>query len=147
MRLKICAKFIGTAVTEIFAAIAAIAAIAAMALAGCTSVGKDVSAWQQPLILSTTSSAGLADLPPAAPREFRAAWVATVANIDWPSKRDLTVAQQQAEIIKIVDHAKALNLNALLLQVRTSADAMYPSEIEPWSEYLTGEQGRAPMPF
>lgn len=144
MRLKIYAKFIGTAVTEIFAAIAA---IATLALAGCASVGKEVSAWQQPLVSSMASSAGLADLPPAAPREFRAAWVATVANIDWPSKRDLTVAQQQAEIINIVDHAKELNLNALLLQVRTSADALYPSEIEPWSEYLTGEQGRAPMPF
>ena len=85
--------------------------------------------------------------PPPAPREFRAVWVASVANIDWPSKRDLTVAQQQAEIIAIVERAKQLNLNAIVLQVRTSADALYDSKLEPWSEYLTGEQGKAPEPF
>ncbi len=85
--------------------------------------------------------------PPAIPREFRAAWVATVANIDWPSRRDLTAAQQRAEIIAIVERAKALNLNALIFQVRPSADALYLSDIEPWSEYLTGTQGKAPEPF
>ena len=84
--------------------------------------------------------------PPPAPREFRAAWVSTVANIDWPSKNTLSTAEQQAEIIAIVDRAKALNLNALVLQVRPSADAIYPSALEPWSEYLTGAQGRAPSP-
>jgi uncharacterized lipoprotein YddW (UPF0748 family) len=85
--------------------------------------------------------------PPAAPREFRAAWVATVANIDWPSKRDLTTVQQQEEAITILNRAKELNLNAIVLQVRTSADALYDSKLEPWSEFLTGEQGRAPEPF
>ncbi len=85
--------------------------------------------------------------PPPAPREFRAVWVATVANIDWPSKRDLTVAQQQTEIIGILDRAKQLNLNAIVLQVRTSADALYESKLEPWSEYLTGTQGSAPEPY
>jgi uncharacterized lipoprotein YddW (UPF0748 family) len=84
--------------------------------------------------------------PPPAPREFRAAWVATVSNIDWPSRRDLTVAQQRAEMIAILERARQLNLNALILQVRPSADAIYPSALEPWSEYLTGEQGRAPQP-
>jgi len=87
-----------------------------------------------------------ADAPPA-PREFRAAWVASVTNIDWPSRRDLSVAQQQAEILAILDRARILNLNAIVLQVRPSADAMYPSALEPWSEYLTGEEGRAPEPF
>jgi uncharacterized lipoprotein YddW (UPF0748 family) len=86
------------------------------------------------------------DCAPPLPREFRAAWVATVANIDWPSKPGLSTAQQQAEIIAIVDRAADINLNALILQVRTSADAVYPSSLEPWSEYLTGEQGRAPSP-
>ncbi len=85
--------------------------------------------------------------PPAAPREFRAAWVATVANIDWPSKSNLPVEQQQAEIIAILNRAKEINLNAIVLQVRTSADALYDSKLEPWSEYLTGEQGKAPVPF
>jgi len=84
---------------------------------------------------------------PQAPREFRAVWVATVANIDWPSKRDLTVAQQQAEIIATVERVRELNMNAIVLQVRTSADALYDSKLEPWSEYLTGEQGKAPDPY
>ena len=84
--------------------------------------------------------------PPAIPREFRAAWVATVANIDWPSKKNLSVAEQQQEIIRIVDRAKELNLNALIFQVRPAADALYPSALEPWSEYLSGEQGKGPEP-
>ncbi len=87
------------------------------------------------------------NLPPPTPREFRAAWVATVANIDWPSKNNLTVAQQKQEIIRIVERARELNLNALIFQVRPAADAMYPSILEPWSEYLTGVQGRMPDPY
>ena len=86
-------------------------------------------------------------LAPAAQREFRAAWVATVANIDWPSRKGLSSAEQQAQIRAIVDRAAELGLNALILQVRTSADAFYPSALEPWSEYLTGTQGQAPEPF
>jgi len=83
---------------------------------------------------------------PAIPREFRAAWVATVDNIDWPSSRTLTTDQQKAEMIRILDTAVALKLNAIVLQVRPSCDALYPSKLEPWSEYLTGLQGRAPSP-
>ncbi len=94
----------------------------------------------------TTPAAAL-DEPPPAPREFRAAWVATVANIDWPSKPGLSTPEQQAEIVAILDRATELRLNAIILQVRTSADALYPSPFEPWSEYLTGEQGRAPSPL
>jgi len=86
-------------------------------------------------------------LPPAAPREFRAAWVSTVANIDWPSRQNLKAPQQQAEAIAILDRAKAMNMNAIVLQVRPSADAIYASPIEPWSEYLTGTQGQAPQPW
>ncbi|SFV17767.1 glycoside hydrolase family 10 protein [Pseudoduganella namucuonensis] len=86
-------------------------------------------------------------VPPPAPREFRAAWVSTVANIDWPSRANLPVAKQQAEAVAILDRARALNLNAIVLQVRPSADAIYPSELEPWTEYLTGQQGRAPSPM
>ncbi|WP_426209529.1 glycoside hydrolase family 10 protein [Massilia sp. TWP1-3-3] len=84
---------------------------------------------------------------PPAPREFRAAWVSTVANIDWPSKSNLSALQQQAEAIAILDRAKALNLNAIVLQVRPGADAIYASDIEPWSEYLSGAQGKAPQPW
>ncbi|HPW28258.1 MAG TPA: family 10 glycosylhydrolase [Rhodoferax sp.] len=89
----------------------------------------------------------LVALAPAAPREFRAAWVATVANIDWPSRKGLSTAQQQAEMRVILDQAVALGLNAIILQIRTSADALYASPLEPWSEYLTGLQGQAPEPF
>lgn len=91
--------------------------------------------------------AASAELPPPAPREFRAAWVSTVANIDWPSKPNLPAAQQQAEAVAILDRAKSLNLNAIVLQVRPSADAIYPSRLEPWTEYLTGAQGKPPMPW
>jgi len=90
---------------------------------------------------------GAADTPPPAPREFRAAWVSTVANIDWPSKPGLPSAQQQAEAIAILDRAVSLNLNAIVLQVRPAADAIYPSKIEPWTEYLTGAQGKPPSPW
>jgi uncharacterized lipoprotein YddW (UPF0748 family) len=85
--------------------------------------------------------------PPAPAREFRGAWIASVGNIDWPSRRDLTTAQQQAELIAIFELAERLHLNALLLQVRPACDALYQSSLEPWSEYLTGQMGRAPQPF
>jgi uncharacterized lipoprotein YddW (UPF0748 family) len=85
-------------------------------------------------------------LPPAVPREFRAVWVATVSNIDWPSKPGLPVARQKGELVAILDKAQALNLNAVILQVRPMADALYPSKLEPWSEFLTGQAGKAPEP-
>jgi uncharacterized lipoprotein YddW (UPF0748 family) len=84
---------------------------------------------------------------PAAPREFRAAWVSTVSNIDWPSRKNLSTDKQKKEIIAILDMAVELRLNAIVLQVRPSADAIYPSTLEPWSEFLSGEQGKAPSPF
>ncbi|MBH9552630.1 glycoside hydrolase family 10 protein [Inhella gelatinilytica] len=83
-------------------------------------------------------------MAPALPREFRAAWVATVANIDWPSRKGLDRETQLAEIRATVRQARDLGLNALILQVRTSADALYASRREPWSEYLTGTQGGDP---
>jgi uncharacterized lipoprotein YddW (UPF0748 family) len=85
--------------------------------------------------------------PPLPQREFRGAWVATVANIDWPSKPGLPAGQQQAEFIAIVKRAKALRLNAVILQVRPACDALYPSNLEPWSEYLTGKMGKPPAPY
>ena len=84
---------------------------------------------------------------PAIRREFRGAWVASVANIDWPSKPGLTSWQQQAELIAILDRAVELRLNAILLQVRPAADALYASKLEPWSAYLTGVEGRPPQPY
>ena len=83
---------------------------------------------------------------PAAPREWRAAWVATVVNIDWPSRPGLPADKQRAEVRALLDRARAIGLNAIVLQVRPAADAIYPSALEPWSEWLSGEQGRAPAP-
>ena len=82
--------------------------------------------------------------PPAVPREFRAMWVASVGNIDWPSRPGLPVAQQQQELRTLLDGARGLRLNAIILQVRTACDALYASPFEPWSEYLTGRMGQAP---
>src|SRR5687768_10215353 len=85
--------------------------------------------------------------PPPAQREFRAVWVASVSNIDWPSRPGLSTAEQQAELRAILDLSAALNLNAVILQVRPATDALYASALEPWSPYLTGTMGKAPEPF
>ena len=80
-------------------------------------------------------------------REFRGVWVATVNNIDWPSKPGLSTEQQKKEVIDILDmHAKN-GMNAIILQIRPASDAFYPSALEPWSKYLTGTPGKAPTPF
>jgi uncharacterized lipoprotein YddW (UPF0748 family) len=93
------------------------------------------------------AGADLGAIPPRVPREFRGAWVVTVGNIDWPSKPGLSSAQQQNELVAILDRAVQLRLNAVLLQVRPACDAFYQSTLEPWSEYLTGKMGQAPQPF
>ncbi|MCA0377458.1 MAG: family 10 glycosylhydrolase [Gemmatimonadetes bacterium] len=101
----------------------------------------------QPATPAVAASSRAADAPPAVLREFRGAWVASVANIDWPSKPGLSAWEQQAELIALLDRARALRLNAILLQVRPAADALYASKLEPWSAYLTGVEGRAPEPY
>ncbi len=88
-----------------------------------------------------------ADAPPPVAREFRAAWVATVANIDWPSKPGLSTQAQKDEVVAILDRLAKSNFNAVVLQVRPAADALYDSKLEPWSYYLTGAQGKAPAPY
>jgi uncharacterized lipoprotein YddW (UPF0748 family) len=85
--------------------------------------------------------------PPKPAREFRAVWVATVDNIDWPSQRGLSTAEQKAELVALMDRAVQLKLNTVIFQVRPSCDALYASTLEPWSEYLTGTMGKAPQPF
>lgn len=84
---------------------------------------------------------------PAAPREMRGAWIATVGNIDWPSKKGLPADVQQRELIAMLDKAKELRLNAIVLQVRPMCDAFYKSELDPWSMYLSGKQGQPPAPY
>jgi len=76
--------------------------------------------------------------------EFRAAWIATVNNIDFPSRPGLSSTQLRGELNGIVARALELRLNALIFQVRPAADAFYKSPLEPWSEWLTGVQGQAP---
>lgn len=76
--------------------------------------------------------------------EIRGVWVAVVNNIDWPSKRGLTAAEQRAELTQIFDRAASLGLNAIFLQVRPAADAIYPDGNSPWTEYLNGSAGTAP---
>ncbi len=78
--------------------------------------------------------------------EWRAVWIATVNNIDWPSKPGLTSQQQKNELIAYLDLFKKMNFNAIVLQVRPTADAFYISQNEPWSIYLTGDQSKAPDP-
>ena len=85
--------------------------------------------------------------PPIPKQEFRGVWVATVNNLDWPSKRALSTAEQQAELIAMLDRMAATHLNAIIFHVRPNTDAFYQSDIEPWSDYLTGELGKAPEPF
>ncbi|SHG97057.1 glycoside hydrolase family 10 protein [Pedobacter caeni] len=77
-------------------------------------------------------------------REFRGVWVATVANIDWPSKPGLSPDQQKQELIGLLEMHKANGMNAILLQVRPAADAFYAKSREPWSQWLTGRQGVSP---
>lgn len=87
-----------------------------------------------------------ATLPPEPQREFRGVWVASVGNIDWPSKPGLLVNDQKAEFRAILERAVELKLNAIILQVRPACDALYDSQLEPWSPYLTGTMGQAPEP-
>lgn len=120
-------------------------ALAAMLLSGCMH-GAD-SAKSTVAVPTAKKGSSVEDQIPGPRREFRAVWVATVANIDWPSKKNLTPDEQRAEAIAILDKVAELNLNAVVLQVRPAADALYKSDLEPWSEYLTGTAGKAPEPF
>ena len=77
-------------------------------------------------------------------KEMRGIWVATVLNIDWPSKKGLSIESQKQEFIKILDNVKEWNMNAVFVQIKPVGDAFYPSKFSPWSEYLTGKQGENP---
>jgi uncharacterized lipoprotein YddW (UPF0748 family) len=87
-----------------------------------------VSAYAQPL--------------PNVEREFRAVWIATVDNIDFPSRKGLPPEKQKEELLASLELARKLRLNAVIFQVRPMTDALYRSKLEPWSEFLTGEMGR-----
>ncbi len=114
--------------------IAPIAGLMVM-LAGCST--------QQPATRPESTAFAI----PAADREFRAVWVATVGNIDWPSRPGLTTDEQQAEARRILDSVAGMGMNAVIFQVRPQCDALYASTLEPWSLFLTGEEGVPPAPF
>ncbi|MDE3058211.1 MAG: family 10 glycosylhydrolase, partial [Bacteroidota bacterium] len=97
--------------------------------------------WCLPFIVSSLYAEGS---PPK--REFRGVWIATVANIDWPLHKGEPPAVQQRELISILDNLKSSGINAVIFQVRPECDALYRSSIEPWSYWLTGEQGKPPEP-
>lgn len=77
-------------------------------------------------------------------RELRAVWVASVLNIDWPSQSGLSANRQKEEFISILDNVEKWNMNAIIIQVKPTADALYKSKLSPWSKYLTGKQGGDP---
>ena len=79
--------------------------------------------------------------------EFRAVWIATVANIDWPKANIDAVEKQKADFIEILDTYKKLNYNAVIVQIRSSGEAFYPTDLAPWSRFLTGKEGKAPSPY
>lgn len=90
------------------------------------------------------SYAPVNEKPPAFPREFRAAWIACIYNIDWPSTKGMSAGAQQAEMRAMLDKLAALKMNAVVFQVRPHCDAVYQSNIEPWSPWLTGTMGQNP---
>ena len=116
--------------------IRAIAAAGVLVVAGCSGSG-GINA--PPVVPPMPDTA-----PPAITREMRGLWVATVANIDWPSRTGLSADQQRAELTDILDRAASLGVNAIVLQVRSNADALYNSPFEPWASQLMGTQGLDP---
>lgn len=92
------------------------------------------------LIFSALSAQG--ETLPRVEREFRAVWMATVDNIDFPSRKNLSIKEQRAEILKNLELVKSLKMNVIIFQVRPMCDALYQSNIEPWSEFLTGQMGK-----
>ena len=84
---------------------------------------------------------------PVPKREFRGVWISTVVNIDWPANNTLTTQRQQSDMIAMLDKLAAAGFNAVMFQIRSESDAMYDSPYEPWSYWLTGQQGRSPSPY
>lgn len=133
---KVAARGGGRGLLAVFAAVG----LAVVFQTGCSQRHAEPELQGRPGVLASTRAA------PMPPREFRAVWIATVGNIDWPSRPGLSTEQQQSELRRLLDLAAELRLNAVILQVRPIGDAFYVSRTEPWSQYLTGEMGRPPDP-
>ncbi|MFE6226033.1 glycoside hydrolase family 10 protein [Streptomyces sp. NPDC057854] len=108
--------------------------------AACAVVGPGASG----AAVRRPATAGRAEAEAARSGGFRGMWVATVANRDWPSRPGLTADAQRAELLAHLDRAVERRLNTVVLQVRPTADALWPSPHEPWAQCLTGTQGRDP---
>ncbi|RBN40000.1 hypothetical protein DMN50_17430, partial [Priestia megaterium] len=97
------------------------------------------------LLFCSSTLPAKADVPTTyQKRELRAAWIASVYNIDWPSQPGLPVEQQKKEFTYLLDEVKKMGMNAVVVQIKPTADSFYPSKYGPWSEYLTGTQGKDP---
>lgn len=79
--------------------------------------------------------------------EFRGVWIATITNLDWPDKPTINSDEQKAQFIKLLEMHRRNGMNAVIMQIRPATDAFYPSPYEPWSQWLTGIQGQAPVPY
>lgn len=119
-------------------------AIAAFAALGACSGG--TSSVTEPPVTPPVTPPGTSTetVPPAIQREMRGLWIATVANIDWPTRTGLSIPQQQAELIDLLDRASAAGINAVMFHVRPAADAVYRSQYEPWASMISGVQGTDP---
>jgi len=93
------------------------------------------------------TATGLLDDYDPPKEDFRGAWLTSVVNLDWPVSNEQPVDEQKADAIAMLDSLKDIGINAVLFQVRGESDALYASAYDPWSYWLTGEQGRAPEPF
>ncbi|MDO8501325.1 MAG: family 10 glycosylhydrolase [Gemmatimonadaceae bacterium] len=111
-------------------------ALAAIA-AACSGSGGDITGPPPPVIQPDTAA-------PAVQREMRGMWIATVANIDWPSRTTLSADQQKAELVDILTRAAATGINTVVFHVRPAGDAVYESSLEPWASLLSGAQGTNP---
>ena len=127
------------AATLAWLAAATVGIVAAPHHARAQSPGPPIVAMSAPCPVADAECA-----PPPLVREFRGVWIATVANMDWPSRRGLPTDSAKAELLHLLDQAAQSGLNAVIFQVRPAGDALYKSSIEPWSEYLTGVQGHPP---
>ncbi|MEW9531282.1 glycoside hydrolase family 10 protein [Microbispora sp. NPDC049125] len=116
--------------------------------AGMTAAGTAAGGASRESLTAAASCATSARFPK---RQLRGVWIATVHNLDWPSRPGLSPARQQAEYVRILDSAVQRRLNAVFVQVRPASDAVYRSPLEPWSQYLTGKAGKDPgwdpLPF
>ena len=117
---------------------------AATAISFATACSSAVVSAPSPTAPTTPTPTATDTAPPPIAREMRGLWIATVANIDWPSRTTLTADQQRAELVDILDRAATNGINTIVLQVRPAADAVYRSSLEPWAAMLSGKQGTDP---